>query len=180
MVMGIAPVYIESMFCFPLALESTFLFRRAMQTIERCPTYVQKTFDMNHPIDLDPESNRRADPDTNASIDPELSASTSLPSTLLPSTSLRAGEQTRTLRDSERSRTASTLPRTECARHEVSSSKGRREDPSYRYKYPQFVAGERTGGKVRKKLKLPPDAPVAPEAPEPPVKHHHSRKAGKK
>jgi hypothetical protein len=48
----------------------------------------------------------------------------------------------------------------------------------YRYKYPQFVAGERTGGKVRKKLKLPPDAPDAPDAPEapvPPVKHHHLR-----
>jgi len=50
----------------------------------------------------------------------------------------------------------------------------------YRYKYPQFVTGERTGGKVRKKLKLPPDAPEAPDAPEPPVKHHHSRKAEKK
>jgi hypothetical protein len=70
---------------------------------------------MNHPIDLDSESNRRADPDTNASVDPEL---------------------------------------------------GRREDSRYRYKCPQFVAGERTGGKVRRKLKLPPDAP---EAPVPPV-----------
>jgi hypothetical protein len=81
----------------------------------------KKRFDMNHPIDLDPVSNRRADPHTNARV-----------------------------------------------------------DSRYRYKYPQFVAGERTGGKVRKKLKLPPEAPDAPEAPVPPVKHHHSRKAEKK
>jgi hypothetical protein len=37
-----------------------------------------------------------------------------------------------------------------------------------RYKYPQFVAGERAGGKVRKKLKIPPEPPDAPEPPVPP------------
>jgi len=35
----------------------------------------------------------------------------------------------------------------------------------HRHKYPQFVAGERAGGKVRKKLKIP---PVTPDAPVPP------------
>jgi len=33
------------------------------------------------------------------------------------------------------------------------------------HKYPQFVAGERAGGKVRKKFKIPPEAPDAPEPP---------------
>ena len=32
-----------------------------MQTIECCPTYVQKVFDMNHPTDRDPETSRGED-----------------------------------------------------------------------------------------------------------------------
>ena len=83
-------------------------FRRALQTIEHSPKYVEKRFDMNHPIDLDPESNRRANPQAHPRVDPELCASTSF--------ILNEGEG------------LSTLPRTECARHEVSLSKGRRVD----------------------------------------------------
>ena len=41
-----------------------------MQAIECCPGYVEKKFDMNHPIDCDPE--------TNPSVDPEFCASTSV------------------------------------------------------------------------------------------------------
>ena len=56
---------------------------------------------------------------------PAFGGSTSLPSTLLPSTSLREGEQNRTLRDSERSRTVTTLSSTpRSLRLEESSSKG--------------------------------------------------------
>jgi hypothetical protein len=38
----------------------------------------------------------------------------------------------------------------------------------HRHKYPQSFAGERAGGKVRKKLKKTPEAPDAPEPPVPP------------
>ena len=41
--------------------ESTSLFRRAMQTIECCPIYAEKRFDMNHPSDPDPETNPSED-----------------------------------------------------------------------------------------------------------------------
>jgi hypothetical protein len=85
-----------------------------MQTIERSPEYVEKRFDMNHLIDTDPQD---PNSDDERVADPELCASTSFV--------LNEGEE------------LSTLPRTECAsfdtesqdevRHEVSSSKGRRE-----------------------------------------------------
>ena len=41
--------------------ESTSFFWRAMQTIECCPIYAEKRFDMSHPIDYDPEISRRED-----------------------------------------------------------------------------------------------------------------------
>jgi hypothetical protein len=51
----------------PVCIESISCFRRVSQTIECSPGYAEKRFDMNHPIDLDPESNRRADQDPESS-----------------------------------------------------------------------------------------------------------------
>jgi hypothetical protein len=43
--------------------EYTSFFWQAMQAIECCPKYVEKRFDMSHPIDCDPEISPRVDPE---------------------------------------------------------------------------------------------------------------------